>query len=65
MKFKLFTVLAFLVAATYDLAAQPNLPGISEDGPGNVDDTPIHFLIYPLLILGSYLGYKTFNKKNN
>lgn len=64
MKKHFIYLFALIVIGFNDLFAQPTLPGISEDGPGNVDDTPIHFLIYPLLLLGAFLGAKYFRKHN-
>lgn len=51
-----FLSLCFIV----DLLAQPPLP--NNDSP-DVTDNPIHFLVYPFLILGAYLGFKVIKKK--
>jgi hypothetical protein len=58
MKNKILTFLALAFLTINEVASQPTLPGTSGDGPSNVDDVPIQFLIYPLLLLGAYLGYK-------
>ena len=33
-------------------------------GPGTVNDAPINFFIYPFMLIGVYLGYKFFSKKD-
>jgi hypothetical protein len=63
MKKNLIYFLALLLVSANELMAQPTLPGSSGDGPGNVDDVPLHFLIYPLLLLGAFLGAKYFKKE--
>ncbi len=63
MKTRLIYFLSFLFLGLGQLFAQPTLPGTSDSGPGNVDDVPLNFLIYPLLILGAYLGFRFFKKK--
>lgn len=62
MKNRYFYLLVLFFVGLTNILAQPTLPGQGPGG-GNVEDTPIHFLVYPLLILGAYLGFKFFNKK--
>lgn len=66
MKNRILYILLLLFFSINQIAAQgiPGLPGDSSGG-DNVDDVnaPIHFLIYPFLMLGAYLGYKVIKKQ--
>ena len=55
----LFTIALSIMFFSDVLAQLPPLP--TDDG--NVDDVPIHFLVYPFLVLGAYLGFKVLKKK--
>ena len=59
MKLKLIVFFIFCVGDFQITMAQmpPGLPG--SGGGTNVDDVPIQFLIYPLILLGAYLGFRT------
>ena len=60
MKNKILLTLALCFLFLNDMLAQ--LPPLPTDD-GNVADTPIHLLVYPFLVLGAYLGFKTLKKK--
>ncbi len=60
MKNKLLLTTALSLLFFYDMLAQ--LPPLPTDD-GNVEDVPIHFLVYPFLVLGAYLGFKVLKKK--
>ncbi len=60
MKNRILLTAVLSLLFVIDLMAQPILPG---DGTGDVADNPIHFLVYPFLILGAYLGFKVIKKK--
>ena len=62
MKAKLL-ILFFVVTTTQQVSAQlPGLHGNSFGG-GNVDDLPVQFFIYPLLLFGAYLGMRKLKKQ--
>ena len=61
MKKNIFILLLILMLLSTGMAIAQNIPdppSPGDSGPGNVDDTPINYLIYPFLILGAYLGFK-------
>jgi hypothetical protein len=59
MKNRLLLTLVLSLIFIGDMLAQiPSLP--TDDG--DVQDVPIHILIYPLLALGAYLGFKALKK---
>ena len=41
----------------------PPPPPDGGGGDGTVNDVPINFIVYPLMLLASYLGFRFFNKK--
>jgi len=62
MKNKILLVAFISILCLTEIVAQPTLPGQGAGG-GNVEDNPIHLLIYPFLMIGAYLGYKVLQKK--
>jgi hypothetical protein len=62
MKKRFIYLFVLMFIGLNELVAQPTLPGQGPGG-GNVEDNPIHFLIYPFLALGAYLGFRFFKKK--
>ena len=60
MKNKLLLTVTLSLLFFNDMLAQ--LPILPTDD-GNVEDVPVHFLVYPLIALGAFLGFKVFNKK--
>jgi len=63
MKNKLLLTIALCFVFLNDILAQvPGAPTTPTDD-GNNPDVPIQFLVYPLLLLGAYLGFKVLKKK--
>lgn len=59
---KVYLKYAFLlvfILMTVSIFAQddPPSPPDGGGGSGGVNDVPINFLIYPFLVIGTYLGY--------
>ena len=60
MKNRILLTIVFSFLFLNNMLAQ--LPPLPNDD-GNVNDVPIHFLVYPFLVLGAYLGFKVLKKK--
>jgi hypothetical protein len=61
MKTEISYILFFFILVFSHINAQPVLPGQGTGG-GNVEDTPITLLIYPIMALGLYMGIRYFKK---
>ena len=57
-------ILLLLISFTVFGQNPPPDPPDGGGGPGTVNDAPINFIVYPLLVLGSYLGYRFFLNKD-
>ena len=62
MKTRLIFLSILCVYSIQVMMSQPTLPGQGPGG-GNVEDNPINFVIYPLLLIGGYLGYIKLDNK--
>lgn len=54
---KYVVIIAFMLMTGSILAQDEPPPPDGGGGPGGVDDVSINFLIYPFLVLGTYLGF--------
>lgn len=62
----LILVLVLFLSFQYTNAqTTPPPPPNGGGGAGTVNDTPINFLIYPLMLLGTYIGLLWIKKPSN
>jgi hypothetical protein len=57
----LFLILLFISLEVFSQTPPP--PPDGGGGPGTVNDIPINFIVYPLMLIGAYLGYRVFSKR--
>jgi hypothetical protein len=60
----LFLMLCFLSFEVFSQAGTGPPPPDGGAGPGSQIDVPINFITYPLMLLGTYLGYRVFSKRS-
>lgn len=63
-KIVFFLMLCLLSIEVFSQAGTGPPPPDGGGGPGTTPDMiPINFIVYPLMLLGAYLGYRVFSKK--
>jgi len=60
-----FLMLCFVSFEVFSQAGTGPPPPDGGGGPGTTPDAiPINFIVYPLMLLGAYLGYRVFSKRS-
>ena len=63
--FRYIVFIVFILMTVSVIAQTPPPPPDGGGGDGTVNDVPINLLIYPFLVLGAYLGFRFFLKKDD